>query len=148
MKYIVKLSIVVIGLIVFSSLAFGQDSSQTAVASKSAKFGTVAKTDAEYTKAIDAHDFAGAEKLFSEEGAFKGTVAKVFVPNSGTILILNFDNDYKKALTAVVKKANFKSFPDMNQLVGKEVVITGTFNKFNGTLQIELTGPQHVLVVK
>jgi hypothetical protein len=125
-----------------------QDSPQSSAASKSAKFETVMKTDALYTAALDAHDKAGAEKLIDKKGSFKGTVTKAFSPRGGGLVILNFDDDYKTALTAVLKKSDFSKFPDVSQLVGKEVVVSGKFIDFKGNPEIELTDPKQVAVVK
>src|SRR4051812_30030817 len=76
---------------------------QSESASKSARFGSVSRTDKEYTQALDTKDLAGAEKLIGKEGSFKGTVARVFAPKSNNLVILNFAKDYKTAVTAVVK---------------------------------------------
>ena len=125
-----------------------REASQKSVASKSAKFETVAKTDKAYTSAIDAHDKAAAEKLVGKDGAFKGKVSKLFSPRGGSVLILNFDSDYKTALTAVLKKGEFSKFPDMSQLEGKEIVVTGKFSEFKGSTQIVLTDPKQISLVK
>ena len=129
------------------SAAAAQDS-QSSAASKSAKFQNVTKTDALYTGALDAHDKSGAEKLIGKSGAFKGTVTKAFTPRSGGIVILNFDDDYKSAMTAVVKKSDFSKFPDLTQIIGKEVVISGKFMDFKGSPEIELSDPKQVALVK
>lgn len=126
----------------------GSDASQKSVASKSAKFETVAKTDKAYTSAIDAHDKAAAGKLVGKDGSFKGTVAKLFSPRGGSVLILNFDNDYKTALTAVLKKGDFSKFPDMSQIDGKEIVVSGKFSEFKGNTEIVLTDPKQIVIVK
>ncbi len=115
------------------------DASQKSVASKSAKFETVAKTDALYTGAIDAHDKTAAGKMIGKDGAFKGKVAKLFSPRGGSVLILNFDDDYKTALTAVLKKADFSKFPDLSQLEGKEIVVSGKFSDYKDSPQIVLS---------
>ena len=125
-----------------------QEASQKSGASKTAKFETVAKTDKAYTVAIDAHDKTGAAKLIGLDGAFKGTVIKLFTPRTGGILILNFDSDYKTALTAVLKKSDFSKFPDMSQLEGKEIVVSGKFADFKGGAQIVLSDPKQIAVVK
>jgi bisphosphoglycerate-independent phosphoglycerate mutase (AlkP superfamily) len=124
------------------------ESSQKSAASKSAKFETVAKTDKAYTSAIDAHDKKAADKMVGQDGAFKGKVAKLFSPRGGSVLILNFDSDYKTALTAVLKKGDFSKFPDMSQLEGKEVVVTGKFSEFKGSTEIVLTDPKQISLVK
>lgn len=126
----------------------GKQASQKDSASKSAKFETVAKTDKAYTSAIDAHDKAAAGKMVGQDGAFRGKVAKLFSPRGGSVLILNFDDDYKTALTAVLKKDSFSKFPDMSQLEGKEVVVSGKFAEYKGNTEIVLTDPKQIAIVK
>lgn len=128
--------------------AEAQDSPQKAAASKTAKFESVAKTDALYTGAIEAHDKAAAGKLVGKDGAFRGTVVKVYTNRTGSVLILNFDRDYKTALTAALKKSEFSKFPDMSQLDGKEIVVSGKFIDFNGNTEIVLSDPKQIAVVK
>jgi len=108
----------------------------------------VAKTDALYKNALDAHDKAAAEKLIAKDGAFKGKVAKLFTPRGGSVLILNFDSDYKTALTAVLKKGDFSSFPDMSQLEGKEIVVSGKFTEYKDSPQIVISDPKQIAIVK
>jgi hypothetical protein len=124
------------------------DASQKAIASKSAKFETVAKSDKAYTGAIDAHDLSAAGKMVGHSGAFKGKVAKLFTPRGGSVAIINFDSDYKSALTAVVKKSDFSKFPELSQLDGKEVVVSGEFSEYKGSTQILLSDPKQVAIVK
>ncbi len=125
-----------------------QDSPQKSVASKKAKFETAAKTDAIYTGAIDAHDKAAAEKMVGKEGSFKGKVAKIFTPRGGSMLILNFDRDYKTAMTAVLKKSDFSDFPDMEQLEGKEIVVSGKIISFHDSPEITLTKTKQIVIIK
>ena len=126
----------------------GNEASQKSVASKTAKFETLAKSDKAYTSAIDAHDKTAAGKMVGQDGAFKGRVAKLFSPRGGSVLILNFDDDYKTALTAVLKKADFSKFPDMTQLEGKEILVSGKFSEFKGNTEIVLTDPKQISLVK
>jgi len=146
-SFVRTLTLMVIGIFAVTAAA-AQDSPQSSVASKTAKFQNVAKTDALYTGALDAHDKAGAEKLIGKSGAFKGTVTKAFTPRNGGLVILNFDDDYKSAMTAVLKKSDFAKFPDLSELVGKEVVVTGKFMDFKGSPEIELSDPKQVALVK
>ncbi len=125
-----------------------QDSPQKSKASKTAKFESVAKTDAAYTAAIDAHDKEAAAKMTDKEGSFKGKVAKLFFPRGGGIVILNFDKDYKTAMTAVLKKSDFSKFPDITQLDGKEIVVSGTFIDYQGNPEIILSDPGQIKIVK
>lgn len=122
--------------------------SQASLASKTAQFGTVSKTDKAYTGALKASDFAGGKKLIGKSGSFKGTVSKVFTPRSNNIVILNFDPDYKKAMVAVVQSKEFARFPDLKSLNGKEVVVTGKFINYEDKPELQLTEPGQVKIVK
>ncbi len=121
---------------------------QHVVASKTAKFGEVNKADGSYQSALDAHDLAAALKLVGKEGAFKGTVSKLFEERDGDIVVLDFDPNYRTALTAVLRNADFPKFPDMRTLEGKEILISGKFVDYHGAAQIELTDPKQVMMIK
>ncbi len=116
------------------------------VASPTATFGKVAKTDDAYKTAVDAHALDEALKLVDKDGAFKGTVAKVFEPRG--LAIVEFDQNYKTALTAIVKGTNFTNFPALTNLVGKEVVVTGKFIKYRDSAEIVLDKPEQVKLVE
>ncbi|WP_309690200.1 hypothetical protein [Armatimonas sp.] len=120
---------------------------QASVASKSAKFGTVKAADGSVTKALKATDLAGAKKLVGKDGAFEGTVVKVFSPSSNGLVILNFDKNYRNALTAVLRVKNYADFPDMQSLKGKHVLISGKFEDFKGSSEVVLTKPDQVKLI-
>ena len=121
---------------------------QHVVASKTAKFGTVNKDDAAYKNALDAHDLAGAQKLIGKEGSFRGTVSKFFEERDGDLIVLDFDPNFRTALTAVLRNADFPKFPDVKALDGKEIVVSGKFVDYHGKAQIELTDPKQIRTVK
>ncbi len=121
---------------------------QKSAASKTAKFEIISKTDPLYTSAIDAHDLSAANDKIGKEAAFRGTVSKVFESNKGGLLILNFDPDYKTALTAVLRRADFSKFPEMNLLLGKEIVVRGKFIDYQGRAEIVLTDAAQILIVE
>ena len=121
---------------------------QHTVASKTAKFGSVSKPDEIYASALDAHDLAGAYKKVGQAGAFKGTVSKIFEERDGDLMILDFDPDYRTALTAVLKNPDFPHFPDMKVLEGKEVVVSGSFVDYHGKAEIILTDPDQIKIVR
>src|SRR5258708_35118748 len=79
---------------------------QHVVASKTAKFGTVDKDDAAYKNALDAHDLAGALKMVGKDGAFKGTVSKLYEERDGDMVVFDFDPNYRPALTAALGKTS------------------------------------------
>ncbi|HTA30300.1 MAG TPA: hypothetical protein VK731_07430 [Candidatus Cybelea sp.] len=121
---------------------------QADVASKTATFGKVSKTDDAYKTALDAHALADALKQVDKDGAFKGTVAKVFEPRGGAMAILNFDDNYRNALTALLKKDEFDKFPALTNLLAKEVVVTGKFVDYQGRAEIVLTNAAQVKLVE
>jgi hypothetical protein len=125
-----------------SSGAPKKTTKQADVASTTAKFGTVAKTSEAYKSALDAHALTDAVKLVDTEGAFKGTVAKVFEPRG--LAIVEFDENYKTALTAIVRSASFTNFPALTNLIGKNVLVTGKFIKYRESAEIVLEKPEQI----
>src|SRR5262249_54037601 len=121
---------------------------QHGVASRTAQFATLDKDNPAYKNALDAHDLAGALKLIGKDGAFKGTVSKLYEERDGDIAILDFDPNYRTALTAVLRNASFPKFPDMKTLEGKEILVSGKFVDYRGNAQIELTDPGQIKLVK
>ena len=121
---------------------------QHVVASKTAKFSTVARDDGAYKNALDAHDLAGTLKLVGKEGSIRGTVSKLFEERDGDLIVFDFDPNYRTAITAVLKNAAFPKFPDVKMLDGKEIIVSGNFVDYHGKAQIELTDPAQIKVVK
>lgn len=121
---------------------------QNEMASKTARFGTVAKKSADYRNARDAKDLADAKKRLGQRAAFRGTVAQVFSPKGHSVVLLNFAKDYQAALTAAVRKEQFGRFPDLNSLKGKDVVVTGPVVDYKGRPELELTSPEQVRLVR
>lgn len=122
--------------------------SQAELASKTSKFGKIAKTDEAYKTALDAHALDDAQKLVDKDGAIKGTVTKVFEPRGGNLAILNFDENYQTAMTAMTRKENFDKFPALTNLLGKNVLITGKYTKFQNKMEIVLTNAAQIKLVE
>jgi hypothetical protein len=122
--------------------------SQSDLASRTIKFGTVSKSDDSCAQALDAHNLSGGLKLVNTEGAFTGTVARVFQPRSGTLAILNFDDNYRTAMTAIVRSNHFARFPDLKLLVGKAVLVSGKFSNYHDAAEIVLTNVVQIKVVE
>jgi hypothetical protein len=121
---------------------------QKEVASKTAAFEMIAKSDEAYQKARDAHDLDGAHKVLGQSGSFKGTVTQLFEERDGDLVILDFDKNYRTALTAIVRNADFPKFPELKALEGKEIVVSGKFTDYQGRAQIELTDPAQIKLVR
>jgi hypothetical protein len=121
---------------------------QADVASKTVKFTAVSKTSDLYKTALDAHALDAAAKQVDKDGAFKGTVAKIFEPRGGAMAIINFDANYRSALTALLRKENFDKFPALTNLADKEVVVTGKFIDYQGRAEIVLTNAAQIKLVE
>jgi hypothetical protein len=116
------------------------------VASATAAFGALSATADAYKTALDAHALADALKLVDKDGAFKGKVAKVFEPRG--LAIVEFDQNYRSALTAIVQGTNFAKFPALTNLIGKDVLVTGKFVKYRDAAEIVLEKPEQIKLVK
>jgi hypothetical protein len=151
MTRLVSLSLTSLAL---ASLAIAQTDSrparkpQTELASASAKFGSVAAGDGSVREALKADDLDTAKAKQGKTGAFTGKVVKVFAPKSNALVILNFHEDYKKAIAAVVEAKNFDKFPKLTELKGKTVLVTGKLDAFKGAPQIYLKTPDQLKLVK
>ena len=121
---------------------------QSDVASKRNAFEKIGKDATPVKTALDAHDLAGGLKLVEKTNSFRGTVTKLFEPRNGTIAILNFDADYKTAMTAVVHVEDFSKFPELKGLVGRQILVTGKFIDYHGAPEVVLTSPDEVKVVE
>jgi hypothetical protein len=121
---------------------------QREVASKTATFAIISRADDAYQQARDAHDLDGAHRALGQAGAFKGTVTQLFEERDGDLVILDFDKNYRTALTAIVRNTDFPKFPDLKALEGKEIVVSGKFTDYQGRAQIELTEPTQIKLVR
>jgi len=121
---------------------------QADVASTKAEFGKIAKSDADYKTALDAHSLEAALKQAGQNGAFRGKVTQIFEPRGGGMAILNFDANYRRAITAMLRKNKFSSFPALTNLLNKDVLITGKFENYQGRAEIILTNLSQVKVAE
>lgn len=98
--------------------------------------------------AIAATDLAAAKKLLGKNALFVGRVTTVFTPKSGSIVLLNFASDYKKALVGAVKAADFAKFPPLQSLKNRKVALRGRVISYRGRPEIELVAAGAIRVVK
>lgn len=126
--------------------AGGAYKKQADAASATATFATVSKTNEAYTTALEAHDLDGAKGKVGSAGAFKGTVSGLF--ERPGFLIVNFDKNYKTALSAVVRSKSFGAFPNLQTIVGKEVVVSGTFSLHQERPQIQLSTADQIKIAE
>lgn len=119
---------------------------QSAVAAKT-QFGTVAAADKSVTGALDAKALTDAKKLIGKMGSFQGTVASVYSPKNHGFVALDFAPDYHDALSARIVPDDYTKFPDLNQLEGKHIVVTGQFAAHNEDVQVQVTSPDQIKII-
>ena len=119
---------------------------QASVAAKMT-FGTVAASDKSVTAALNAKALTEAQKLIGKPGSFQGTVTQVYSPKSHGFVALDFAASYRDALTADVAPEDYAKFPDLGQLVGKRVVISGKFVAHGASVQLAVTRPEQIKIV-
>jgi hypothetical protein len=119
---------------------------QASVAAKK-KFDLIANVTEEVKNALEAEDIAGAKKLVDKQAAFKGTVVKVYKSPNNSVLILNFTDNYRKALTAVLRPDYYSKFPDMDTLLDKQVLVSGKITLYQDRPQIMLISPSQIKII-
>lgn len=131
--------------IAMTSIAAGQGivlhpghKTQSASASR-AKFATTHLEPEQLQQLLEAHQTTEAIKLNGKKGTFYGIVAIVRESAGGKVLFIDFDKDYQKADVAVVFAEHFASLPDMKQLKGKKVLVSGKWTLYKGAPQIVIT---------
>ena len=126
-----------------------EDKTYPAQASVAAKgtFGTVAATDPAVTAALDAKALTDAKKRVGQTGSFQGTVTQVYSPKNHSFASLDFAAHYRDALTADIAPADYAKFPDLTQLVGKHVLVSGKFVAHGDQTQLAATSPDGIKIV-
>ena len=100
---------------------------------------------------LNAEDVKKIAAKKDEEISVKGKVVEVFIPNSGTIAILNFGKDNKTCFKAVVFKSDFEKFDGGAQGIkkkysGKTVTVEGKVTIYKDAPQIAVKTPSQIKV--
>ena len=119
---------------------------QSAVAAKTA-FKILPAGDKSVAAALDAKALAAAAKLAGHPGSFQGTVSSVYSPKNHSFVALDFAPHYREALTANIAPADYAKFPDLAQLAGKHVVVSGQFIAHSDATQLAVTSPDQIKIV-
>ena len=120
---------------------------QQRMASRSAQFGVTARTAPAYKQAMDAHSLMLARKNIGKQSSFHGTVANVTQDAQGQTLTVEFDPQYRLAVTAVLTFRAYSRFPNMQTLRGREVVVSGPLLQYGDKIAVMLTRPSQIQVV-
>ncbi len=94
---------------------------------------------------IEATDLKTLKINLLKEVEVVGTVAKIFRPKGGRTAIINFHQDYKRALAAFIPKNAISKFPNLDDLVGKKIRIRGPISKHKRVFQIVVNRVEQIL---
>ena len=111
-------------------------------------FAVVAAGDGSVKGALSATDLKKAKTKVNQTATFSGKVTDIFAPKNAKRVLLDFAKNYKTAVIGLVDAKSFKTFPDLKQLKGKKVVISGKVILYKEQLQVELTSPGAIKIVK
>jgi len=115
---------------------------------KGGAYPVISANDPAVKSALDAHALDAARAKVGSKGAFVGTVSDLYATAGGKVTILDFDPNFRTALTAVLTRNYMPIFPNMMSLKGRKVLVRGIFSDYKGKIQIELTQPGQIAVVK
>jgi len=121
---------------------------QQAIASRTISLGLTTRNGPAYKQAMDAHNLALARQSLGRAGRFHGIVTQVYEDPQHQTLILDFDPQYARALTAVLTFRGYSRFPNMQSLRGREVVVSGPLIRYQDKIAIMLSQPGQIQLVK
>ena len=103
---------------------------------------------------IDVKDFAKLKEMIGTTVTVRGKDTEVFVPQSASVSIFNFDGIGRRDFNVVIPKANLeeinKAFDgDVAKTVKDQTItVTGAVADYRGNPQIQLTKPEQLKVEK
>ena len=114
---------------------------------------TVSAAAAAKLSPLDAKDLAGLKPHVGTVRAVRGTVSAAFVPRGGSVVVLNFDRNYRSAMTAPVFQDHFGKWPGGKSTVerayrGKTVLVRGLVTEYRGAPQIKIAHPGQIRVIE
>lgn len=110
-------------------------------------FETIASNDPHVKDALQATDLDKAKSLLNQKDAFVGKVADVGSTVGNSRVVIEFSLVRQTTLRAIVKTANFSKFPNLGELIGKKVLVSGVFTPHKERAEIELTEPEQLKIV-
>jgi hypothetical protein len=103
---------------------------------------------------IDVKDFANLKEMIGTTVTVRGKVREVFVPQSGSVSIFNFEGIDRRAFNVVIPKANLEAVNagfdgDVAKAVKDQTItITGAIADYRGNPQIQLTKTEQLKIEK
>jgi DNA/RNA endonuclease YhcR with UshA esterase domain len=93
-------------------------------------------------------DVCNARSYIGKEIAVQGIVVEVYKSGTSSIF-LNFGNAYpRQCFYGVIFSRDFNKFPNIQSYEGKEVVLNGLVQEYQGRIEIILESPEQVKFVE
>ncbi|MEM9701806.1 MAG: hypothetical protein AAF907_05125, partial [Planctomycetota bacterium] len=107
---------------------------------------TISAADARRLNPLGTGDLRTLARYVGEVKTVRGTCTAAFGPRGGSVLVLNFDRNYRNAMTAPIFAADFSKWPGGEKAierayVGKTLVIQGLVTEYRGAPQIKIAHP-------
>ncbi|QDT14040.1 hypothetical protein [Alienimonas californiensis] len=114
---------------------------------------TIAAAAAEALAPLDARDLEALRGHVGTVKAVRGRCTAAFVPEGGTVVVLNFAENYHEALTAPIFDDHFAKWPGgpaamERAYIGKTLLVQGLVTEYRGAPQIKIAHPGQALVVE
>ena len=114
---------------------------------------TISASDAERLAPLDPHELKTLAGHVGEIKTVRGKCTAAFVPKGGTVVVLNFDVNYREALTAPIFEDHFAKWPGGAEAieeayVGKTLLIEGLVTEYRDAPQIKIAHPGQVRVIE
>jgi hypothetical protein len=103
---------------------------------------------------IDVKDFAKLKEMIGTTVTVRGKVREVFVPQSGSVSIFNFEGIDRRAFNVVIPKPNLEAINagfdgDVAKAVKDQTItVAGAIADYRGNPQIQLTKPKQLKIEK
>jgi len=114
---------------------------------------TITLDEAQELKAIAASEIAQLSDLDGKDVAILGKVHSVYIPKSGSLVILNMGDDFKTCSKVIIEDRSFqrwnRSAKEIGALYeGKTLVCEGLVGLFKNLPQVKVSEPTQLRVVK
>jgi hypothetical protein len=133
--------------------SWGSAANSQARLASSQPLSAIEASNASVTKSLDASDLEELRSRIGKEVDFQGTVANVFSTLNNRVTILNFAANFRNAAAVVIHADDYAKFPDVRQLKGQRLLVTGTLIEHTGTksgksrLEVRVSDPAQLQLI-
>ncbi len=132
---------IIIGFILFAQITKSNDSTDTFTFQEEK---TLSQNKASVAEG-DVIDYTEAKDFIGKEVTVRGKVARVVKPKE--TIFINFNKDWQNdPFTVVIFKDDISKFPDIYDIEGKMIYVSGKVQEFRGKAEIILKDPSQLKV--